>query len=84
MCETRDPSMETEIVSDIHYKWTNTNTLSWTLHNIATYSKNNKCLMLLVKSTTLGTVLNTQNMQETNLYLSNLYMCWLDESFACK
>jgi hypothetical protein len=29
--------METAIVSDIYYEWTNTNASSWTLHNIATY-----------------------------------------------
>jgi hypothetical protein len=30
--------------------------------------------MLLVKSNIFGTILNTQNMQETNRYLTNLYM----------
>jgi hypothetical protein len=40
--------------------------------------------MLLVKSNIFGTILNTQNMQETNLYLNNSYMCWLDKSFASK
>jgi hypothetical protein len=30
--------------------------------------------MLLVKSNIFGTVLNTQNMQETNRYLNNLYI----------
>jgi hypothetical protein len=38
--------------------------------------------MLLVKSNTFGTMLNTQNMQETNLYLNNPYMCWLDKATA--
>jgi hypothetical protein len=34
---TRDPTTETAIVSDISYKWTDTNAFSWTLHNIASY-----------------------------------------------
>jgi hypothetical protein len=34
---TRNPTMEEAIVSDVHYKWTNNNAFSWTLHNIATY-----------------------------------------------
>jgi hypothetical protein len=29
----------TLIVSDIYYKWINTNVLSWTLRNMATYLK---------------------------------------------
>jgi len=40
--------------------------------------------MLLVKSSIFGTILNTRNMQETNLYLKNSYMCRLDQSFASK
>jgi hypothetical protein len=41
--------------------------------------------MLLVKYDIFGTILNTQNMQETNLYLNrpNPYMC-LDKLFASK
>jgi hypothetical protein len=31
-----------------------------------------------------GTILNAQNMQETDLYLNNSQMCWLDKSFASK
>jgi hypothetical protein len=38
--------------------------------------------MLIVKSNTFGTILNTQNMQETNLHLNNAYVCWLHKSFA--
>jgi hypothetical protein len=45
---------------------------------------NIKFLMLLVKSNIFGTILNTQNMQETNIYLNNSYMCRLDKSFASK
>jgi hypothetical protein len=37
MYVTRGPTTETAIVSDIYYKWTNTNAFSWTQHNIATY-----------------------------------------------
>jgi hypothetical protein len=81
---TRDPTMETAIVNDIFYKWTNNNAFSWTLHNIATYQKNVKFLMLLVTANIFGTMLNTQNMQEINLYLNNSYMCWLDSAFASK
>jgi hypothetical protein len=40
--------------------------------------------MLLVKSNTSGTVLNTQNMQETYLYLNISYICWLHKSCASK
>jgi hypothetical protein len=40
--------------------------------------------MLIVKSSIFGTILNQQNIRETNLYLSNSYMCWLDKSFASK
>jgi hypothetical protein len=29
--------METAMVGDIYYNWTDTNAFSWTLHNIATY-----------------------------------------------
>jgi len=35
--------------------------------------KNIAFLMLLVKSNIFGTIFNTQNMQETNLYLNNLF-----------
>jgi hypothetical protein len=42
--------METAVVSDIYCKWTNTSAFSWTLHNIASNSKNIKFFMLLVKS----------------------------------
>ena len=54
---TSDPTVETAIVSDIYYKWTNTNAFSWTLHNIATYEKSIKFVMLLVKSIIFGTIL---------------------------
>jgi hypothetical protein len=37
MYATHDPTMETATVSDIYYKWTNTNAFSWTLLNTATY-----------------------------------------------
>jgi hypothetical protein len=43
-----------------------------------------KFLMLLVKSNIFGTILNAQDMHETNPYLNNCYMCWLDKSFAFK
>jgi hypothetical protein len=33
---TRDPTTETAIVSDIYYKWTDTNAFPWILHNTAT------------------------------------------------
>jgi hypothetical protein len=29
-----------------------------------------------------GTILNIQNMQETNLYLNNSRMCWFEKSFV--
>ena len=67
---TRDPTTEKAIVSDNYYKWTNTNAFSWTLHNTATYLKN-ITFFNVVKSNILGTILNTQNMQETNVYLNN-------------
>jgi hypothetical protein len=35
---------------------------------------NIKFLILLVKFNIFGTILSTQNMQETNLYLNNSYM----------
>jgi hypothetical protein len=59
---TRDPTMDTAIASDTYSKWTNTNDFSWKLHDSATYYKNIKFLMLLAKSNTFGTILNTQNM----------------------
>jgi hypothetical protein len=31
------PTMQMAVVSDVYYKWTNTNTFSWTLRNIPTY-----------------------------------------------
>jgi hypothetical protein len=34
--------------------------------------------MLVVKYSIFVTVLNTQNMQETNRYLNSWYMCCLD------
>jgi hypothetical protein len=40
--------------------------------------------MLPVKSNTFGTILNTQNMQETNIYLNNSDTCRLDNSFAAE
>ena len=67
--------MDMAIASDIYYKWINTNAFSWMLHNIATYSKNIKFLMLIVTSAIFGIILNTQNMKEANLYLNNSYMC---------
>jgi hypothetical protein len=42
--------METAIVSDSYYKWTNTNALSWMLHKNVIYYKHVKFLMLLFKS----------------------------------
>ena len=35
--------------------------------------------MLLVKFNILGTILNTQNTQETNLSLNSPFMCWLNK-----
>ena len=80
----RVPSMETAVTTDIYYKWTHIIAFAWTLHNVTTYVKNIKFLILLVKSNTLGTILNTQNMQETTPYLNGLYMCPLNKSFASK
>jgi len=40
-----------------------------------------KFLMSLVSPIFLGTILNTQIMKGTNLYLSDSYMCWLYKSF---
>ena len=39
-------------------------------------------LTLLIKSVIFGTVINTQNVQETSIYLNNL--CWLNNSLASK
>jgi hypothetical protein len=40
--------------------------------------------MLLVKSNIFGTMLNTHNMQETNIYLNIVYLCWLHKSSVAK
>jgi hypothetical protein len=54
--------------------------------NCVTLQLTTKCIIkfvtLLVKFNFFATILNTQNMQETDLYLNNPHMCWLDKSFA--
>jgi hypothetical protein len=81
---TRIPSMEKAVTIDMYYKGTSTIAFAWTLPNITTYVKNIKFLMLLVKSSILGTILNTQNLQETTLYLNlmtlSVHRRWHEES----
>ena len=45
-------------------------------------TKSFKLLTSLVKSSIFGTILNTQNVQETYIYLNSSYVCWLDKSLA--
>jgi hypothetical protein len=64
--------METAIVCDIYCKWTNTNAFCWTLHNIVTYLK--QILNFWCYLSNPMFLLNTQNMQETNVCLNNSYI----------
>jgi hypothetical protein len=75
---TRHNTLEMAIASDIYCKWNHTDAVSWILHKIATYFTNIKFLMLLVKSNIFGTILNTENMRETNVNRSvwNRYKFW--------
>ena len=71
---TRDPTTETAIVSDIYYKWTNTNAFCWTLHNVATYWKNIKFVMLLVQSNIFwDNIKYTKHAKKNNFYFNNSY-----------
>ena len=62
---------KTAIPSNVYYKCINTSAFL-TLHKIATYEKYIKLYSLILKFNIYGTILNTQNTQETN-YLNNLF-----------
>ena len=66
MYVTREPTLETEVASDIYCKWSsNNNDFSWTLRKFPLI-ENIKFRMLLVISNIFRTILNTQNMQQIN------------------
>jgi len=70
---TPKQSWVTEIANDIYCKGINTNAFSSTLNNIVAYLKKKKNYIFNITSSNpvfLGSLLNTQNMQETNLSLT--------------